>query len=76
MTNLENFIDDYLNRRLDVKYYRELTPGGLYRVIGGEFYISNLPKLTDEIDIGYNLYLLRELSSILYEIYMSLYRKL
>ena len=76
MINLENFIDDYLNRRLDVKYYRELTPGGLYRVIGGEFYISNLPKLTDEIDIGYNLYLLRELSSILYEIYMSLYRKL
>jgi hypothetical protein len=76
MMNLENFIDDYLNRRLDVSYYRELTSGGLYRVLGGEFFISNLPKLTDEIDIGYNLYLLRELSSILYEIYISLYRKL
>lgn len=76
MINLENFIDDYLNRRLDVSYYRELTSGGLYRVIGGEFFVSNLPQLTDEIDIGYNLYLLRELSSVLYEIYMSLYRKL
>lgn len=76
MVNLNNFIDDYINRRLPVEYYRELSPGGNYRIIGGEFFISNLPALSKEIDIGYNLYILRELSSILYEIYISNYRKL
>ena len=76
MKTLESFIGDYLNRRLDVSYYRELSPGGNYRVIGGEFFISNLPYLSKEIDIGYNLYILRELASILYEIYVSYYRKL
>ena len=76
MINLNNFIDDYVNRKLSVEYYRELSPGGKYRIIGGEFFISNLPKLSNEIDIGYNFFLLRELSSILYEIYTSNYRKL
>jgi hypothetical protein len=76
MKTLNNFIEDYLTRKLDVSYYRELSPEGLYRVIGGEFFISNLPELAEEIDIGYNLYILRELSSILYEIYISNYRKL
>lgn len=76
MKSLEDFINDYLNRRLDVSYYRELTPGGNYRVLGGEFFINNLPQLTNDIDIGYNFYILRELSSILYEIYTSTYRNL
>ena len=76
MKSLEYFIDDYVNKRLDVSYYRELTPGGNYRVIGGEFFINNLPQLTNDIDIEYNFYILRELSSILYEIYTSTYRNL
>lgn len=76
MVNLNNFIDDYVNRKLSVEYYRELNPIGKYRVIGGEFYISNAPEITKEIDIGYNFFILRELSSILYEIYTSNYRKL
>ena len=76
MRSLEEVIDDYINKRLGVEYYRELSPGGSYRVLGGEFYITNLPQLTNEIDIGFNFYLLRELSSILYEIYISTYRKI
>ena len=76
MGSLNNFIDDYINRKLDVSYYRELAPDGMWRVIGGEFYITNLPYLQDEIDIGYNLFILRELASILYEIYTNNYRKL
>lgn len=76
MVSLNNFIDDYINRKLSVEYYRELSPGGKYRVIGGEFFISSLPKLSDEIDIGYNFFILRELSSVLYEIYISNYRNL
>jgi len=76
MVSLNNFIDDYINKRLSVEYYRELSPLGKYRIIGGEFYISNLPNLTEEIDIGYNFYILRELASILFEIYTSNYRNL
>ena len=75
MKSLNSFIDDYLNRRLGVEYYRELTPEALYRVYGGEFFLSTLNTLLPE-DINYNLYILRELSSILYEIYTSTYRKL
>ena len=76
MRSLSNFIDDYQNRRLGVEYYREMNSIGLYRVIGNEFFISNLNSISKEIDINYNLYLLRELSSILYEIYTSTYRKI
>lgn len=76
MVSLNNFIDDYINRKLDVKYYRELTPDGNFRIMGGEFFITNPPYLYKEIDIGYNLFILRELSSILYEIYTSNYRNL
>lgn len=76
MKSLNSFIDDYLNRRLGVEYYRELTPEALYRVTGGEFFLSTLDTLLPDIDINYNLYILRELTSVLYEIYISTYRKL
>lgn len=76
MKTLSNFIEDYENKKLDVVYYRELNPQGLYRIIGGEFFLSTLNNLVPEIDIGYNLYILRELASVLYEIYTSIYRKL
>ena len=76
MKSLNSFIDDYLNKRLGVEYYRELTPDALYRVTGGEFFLSTLDTLLPDIDINYNLYILRELSSVLYEIYTSTYRKL
>ena len=76
MKSLNAFIDDYLNKRLRVEYYRELTPEALYRVIGGEFFLSTLDTLLPDIDINYNLYILRELASVLYEIYTSTYRKL
>ena len=76
MKSLSDFIDDYQNRKLSVEYYREMNDTAGYRVIGGEFYISNLNNILPEIDINYNLYILRELASVLYEIYTSTYRKL
>lgn len=76
MKSLSNFIDDYQNGKLDISYYREMNPEALYRVRGGEFFLSTVTKLSPELDINYNLYILRELSSILYEIYTSTYRKL
>ena len=76
MIMLDNFIDDYLNLKLDVGYYRELNSDAMYRVIGGKFSIYNLGEISKDIDINYNLYILRELSSIIYEIYTGIYRKL
>lgn len=76
MKSLSDFIDDYQNKRLGVEYYREMNPEALYRVLGGEFFLSTISTLTPEIDINYNLWILRELSSVLYEIYTSNYRKL
>ena len=73
---MDEAIREVENRRLGVEYYREMNDIAAYRVIGGEFYISNLNNILPEIDINYNLYILRELSSILYEIYTSTYRKL
>ena len=70
-----DFIDDYIQRKLDVEYYRELNPFASYKVIGSEFAIYSLDKLTNDIDISYNLFILRELISILYEIYMSIYKR-
>ena len=76
LQTLNNFIDDYINRRLDVSYYRELNPQAQFRVIGGQFFLSTINNLLPEIDIGYNLSILRELFSILSEIYTSNYRKM
>lgn len=76
MNSLEQFIDDYINKRLDVLYYREFNSRGLYNVSNSGFYLDMIDVLSPEIDINYNLYLLRELSSILYEIYISTYRNL
>lgn len=76
MNSLNSFIEDYIKLNLGAEYYRELTPEAKYRVIGGQFFLSEIEYIRPEIDINYNLYILRELASILYEIYTSNYRKL
>lgn len=76
MNSLNGFIEDYINYKLGAEYYRELTPEAKYRVIGGQFFLSEMEYIRPEIDINYNLYILRELSSVLYEIYTNNYRNL
>lgn len=68
-----DFYKDYINRRLDISYYREFNAGSsfrLRRVEGKErvvpFNIMSPEGLSvNDIDIGYNLSLLRELYSII-----------
>lgn len=79
---LNLFIDDYVNLRLDVGFYREFNPESKFRLKPFIKYtrFSFLSDFVDQneissIDISYNLYILRELMSILFQIYQSVYRK-
>lgn len=76
MKQLQTIIDDYINRRLGPEYYREFNSRASYHIINSAFYLYELDRIRPEIDIDYNLFLLRELLSVLYEIYTSNYRKL
>lgn len=61
---IEDFYNDYINRRLPVQFYKELTPKSLYKIINGPYYISDPPDV-NMIDISYNGNLIRELWKIL-----------
>ena len=61
---LNDFYIKYINLKLDKGYYRELNENSLYKIKYSNFYISSIDNIED-IDINYNLYLLRELYSIL-----------
>ena len=62
------FFDDYIKLKLPKEYYRELTPESLYHYKNSDFYLMNISDIS-EIDIGYNLYILRQLWSIVLEQY-------
>lgn len=59
--------DDYINLRLPVEFYRELNSRSSYKLKNTDFYLYQLDK--DSVDINYNLYILRELWSIVLELY-------
>lgn len=63
---ITNFYEEYINMKLDIGFYRELNSSSMFKYKYGGFYISNIDTL-DNIDINYNLYLLRELWSIVLE---------
>lgn len=65
---ITDLYNDYINLRLPKEYYRELTPQSLYHYKYSDFYLTDIKNLED-IDINYNLYLIRELWSILLEKY-------
>lgn len=60
---------NYLNKKLPIEFYREFNPDSLYHLSNSDFYITDPSK--SEIDIGYNLYILRELWSIVLDKYNS-----
>lgn len=71
---LNRFYDDYINKRLPIYFYREFNGNSSYRIIGGRtstLTISNQPNSLDHIDIGFNAALIRELYSILVELYQK-----
>ena len=63
LTMVTEFYKNYVDRKLPIGYYRNLDADSMYRVSGSNFYISNSLEL-DEIDIGCNLRILREIWSI------------
>lgn len=62
------FYDDYINLKLEKEFYRELNPASMYKYKNSLFYMTNIENI-NEIDIGYNLYLIREIYSIVLEKY-------
>lgn len=63
-----DFYKDYINLKLPKEYYRELNPQSLYHFKNSNFYLSSIESVYD-LDINYNLYIIRELWSIILERY-------
>lgn len=63
---LTDFYQQYLEKKLDIGYYREFNSDSLYKIKDSDFKISNATDI-NTIDINYNLFILRELYSIILE---------
>lgn len=63
---LNELYENYINLRLPKEYYRCFNSGSLYKHKKINFYMTNIEDIND-IDINYNLLLLREIWSILLE---------
>ena len=63
-----DFYEDYINLRLPIEYYRELNSESLYRLKDSNFCLMSIDNI-NSIDINFNLYLIRELWSIILEKY-------
>lgn len=69
---ISQFIEDYIKRKLDINYYRQFNSDSLFVInVRGENF--GVPFVDDQykdiIDINYNLSILRELWSIVLELY-------
>lgn len=62
-----SFYEDYINMRLPLGYYRELNSMSLYRLKYTDFAVE-CPG-NEPVDINFNLYIIRDLYSILLELY-------
>lgn len=65
---ITGFYEDYINLRLEKEYYREFTPQSYYHLKNSDYYLIDIDDI-NKIDIGYNLYIIRELWSIVLEKY-------
>jgi hypothetical protein len=61
----------YISRQLPIDYYRTFDSISEFRVKNSNLSISNISNLSPDIDIGYNLYIIRELYSIVFNLYVS-----
>lgn len=65
-----NLFEDYVKLKLPIQFYRELTPESLYHLKDSNFYLTYVDSINN-IDINYNLYIIRELFSIILDKYNS-----
>ena len=63
---INEFYIDYINFNLPKEFYRELNATSMYKYSNTKFYLSDIQDVHD-IDINYNLYLLRELYAMALE---------
>ena len=76
ISEYNEFYDNYINRRLDIGYYREFDQESKYRIIQHGFMpksflieaLDNSQKMN--IDINCNLSLLRDIGFVLHDIYL------
>lgn len=61
---ISTFYKDYVSLNLDKEYYREFNSYSLYKLKYSDYYLSDIEDMKD-IDINHNLYLIRELWSII-----------
>lgn len=59
-----DFYNAYLNKELDIEYYREFNSYSMYRHKSGRYLLSSVNSI-DDIDNNYNLFLLRNIFGIL-----------
>lgn len=62
-----SFYEDYISMKLPLGYYRELNYVSLYRLKYVNYAVEN--PSNEEIDINFNLYIIRDLYSIILELY-------
>lgn len=67
LESINSFYSDYINLLLPIEYYREFNSESLYRCKYSNFYLSEAISI-DKVDINYNLFILRELWSIVLEL--------
>ena len=64
INSLSEFIEDYVKLNLDIRYYREFNSESMYKIKNSPYKTYEVSDIND-IDINYNLTLLRELFGIL-----------
>ena len=67
ISSVTQFYADYVNRSLPMEYYRTFDSIPSYQVMNSQYMISGTPSSMNEINISYNLNIIRELYSILME---------
>lgn len=68
---LNEFLKDYINYNVPYEYYIEFNSASLYRIKYCDYGFYNAPNNIHDLDINYNLTILRELLSILYDLFRS-----
>lgn len=73
---INNFYEEYINRKLDIRYYREFNNISEYRVSFPKMNKSyTIPELSqtdlENIDINFNLRILRDLIKVVDQIYFN-----
>lgn len=69
---LSEFIDDYINHRVAIDYYREFNSDSMYTIVMNDYcyrLYDVSPDYVQYMDISCNLYILRDLWSIILSLY-------